>query len=200
MQDPLVQWILDDLQDCIAAGTRFAPGQTIRVGWRTLRVVERADGMLGLQERVDVDRWEEHVELTLCDLWYQKEVATSLGLTKRLVFPAEDQHAAVAQCVNETIPALLLSREETDDPSSCGWRVSCRRDHDHGRWSSRTVWDLSALMPFATQFLALPATTSVVIEAPHTTPTGRIGVYILLDGRHMLPEPGSYLSTLNGGD
>jgi hypothetical protein len=82
--------------------------------------------MLGLQERVDVGRWEEHVELTLRDLWYQKEVATSLGLTKRLVFPAEDQHAAIAQCVNETVPALLFSREETDDSASCGWRLATR--------------------------------------------------------------------------
>jgi hypothetical protein len=198
MQDSLVQWILDDLQDSIAAGTRFAPGQTIRVGWRTLRIVQRADGMLGLQERVDVDRWEEHVELTLRDLWYQKEVAASLGLTKRLAFPAEDQFAAVAECVNETIPTLLLSRAETDDPGSCGWMVCCGRDHDHATWSSQTIWDLSGSMPFATQFLALPVTTSVVIEAPHTTPTGRIGVGVLLGGRHLLPEPGSYLSALKG--
>lgn len=198
LQDSLVHWILDDLQDSIAAGTRFAPGQTIRVGWRILCVVDRADGMLGLKERVDVDRWEEHVELTLRDVWYQKEVAASLGLTKRLAFPGENQYAAVAECVNDTIPTVLISRAESDDPASSGWRVSCWREHDHGRWSSQSIWNLSDSMPFATQFLALPVTTSVVIEAPHLTATGRIGVRVLLDGRHILPEPGSYLAALNG--
>jgi hypothetical protein len=196
---PLVQWILDDLQDSIAVGTRFEPGQTIRVGWRTLRVIERADGLLGLQERVDADTWDEHVEQTLRDTWYHKEVAASLGLARRLMFPAEEQYVAVAECVNEAMPALVLSREETDDPDFSGWMVSCLQDHDHGGWSVRSVWDLSDSMPFATQFLALPVTTSVAIEAPHTTSTGRIRVRVLLDGRHLIPEPGSYLSTLNAG-
>ncbi|WP_330253968.1 hypothetical protein OG874_05105 [Nocardia sp. NBC_00565] len=196
-QESLVQWILDDLQDSLAAGTRFAPGQTIRVGGRTLRVVERSDGMLGLLERVDTDSWEEHVEQTLRDLWYQKEVAASLGLAQQLDFPADDQYAAVAECVNETIPALLLNRGDTSDPDSSGWMVCCLRNHDHGEWSMRTIWDLSDSMPFTTQFLALPVNTSVAIEAPHTTPTGRIGVRALLNGWHLIPAPGSYLSALN---
>ncbi|MFI5720976.1 hypothetical protein [Nocardia sp. NPDC051750] len=197
IQESLVQWILDDLQDSLATGTRFAPDQTIRVGGRTLRVVERSDGMLGLLERVGTDRWEEHVEQTLRDLWYQKEVAASFGLEQQLDFPADDQYVAVAECVNETIPALLLTRGDTTDPDSSGWMLCCLRDHDHGEWSARTIWDLSDSMPFAIQFLALPVNTSIAIEAPHATPTGRIGVRALYNGRHLIPAPGSYLSELN---
>lgn len=199
ISESLVELILDDLQDSLAAGTRFEPGQTVRIGGRTLRIVERPDGMLGLLERVDTDRWEEHVEQTLRDLWYQKEVAAGLGLTHRLDFPTEDRYAAVAECVDETISALLLTRGETGDPASSGWMVCCLRDHDHGEWSARSIRDLSESMPFATQFLALPVNTSIAVEAPHTTPTGRIGVRVLLNGRRLLPAPGSYLSTLDTG-
>ncbi|MBO0881546.1 MAG: hypothetical protein J2P17_14640 [Mycobacterium sp.] len=34
--ESLVQWVLDQLQDSIAGGARFAPGQTVRVGRRAM--------------------------------------------------------------------------------------------------------------------------------------------------------------------
>ncbi|MGX1779101.1 hypothetical protein ACWIGW_43835 [Nocardia brasiliensis] len=195
--EALVDWILDDLQRSISTGTRFTPGERIQVGWRTLRIIERADGLLGLHERVSTDAWEEHVELTLRETWYQKEVAASLGLTEDLDFPAEHQSAAVASCVHDRLPALVLARDESDDARFSGWRVHCAQDHDHGTWSSRTLWEVTDFAPFATQFLALPTTTSLTVEAPHTTPSGRIRTHITLGGRHRVPNPGSYLAVLN---
>ncbi|WP_280409765.1 hypothetical protein [Nocardia brasiliensis] len=195
--DALVDWVLDDLQRSISTGTRFTPGERIQVGWRTLRIIERADGLLGLHERVSTDVWEEHVELTLRETWYQKEVAASLGVTEELDFPTEHQSAAVASCVHDRLPALVLARDESDDARFSGWRVHCAQDHDHGAWSSRTLWEVTDFAPFATQFLALPATTSLTVEAPHTTPSGRIRTHITLGGRHRVPNPGSYLAVLN---
>ncbi|WP_280445911.1 hypothetical protein [Nocardia brasiliensis] len=198
VDDVLVEWILDDLQRSISTGTRFTPGERIQVGWRTLRIIERADGLLGLHERVSTDGWAEHVELTLRETWYQREVAASLGLTEEdLDFPAEHQSAAVASCVHDRLPALVLARDETDDARLSGWRVQCAQDHDHGAWSSRTLWEITDFAPFATQFLALPATTSLTVEAPHTTPSGRIRTRVTLGGRHRVPNPGSYLAVLN---
>ncbi|KIA61152.1 hypothetical protein [Nocardia vulneris] len=197
VDDVLVDWVLDDLQRSISTGTRFTPGERIQVGWRTLRIVARADGLLGLHERVSTDAWAEHVELTLRETWYQKEVAASLGLTEDLDFPTEHQSAAVASCVHDRLPALVLARDETDDARSSGWRVHCAQDHEHGAWSSRTLWEITDFAPFATQFLALPKTTSLTVEAPHTTPSGRIRTHITLGGRHRVPNPGSYLAVLN---
>lgn len=197
IDDVLVDWILDDLQHCLSTGTRFVPGQTIRAGWRTLRVVERADGLLGLHEQVYTNVWEEHVELTLRETWYQREVAASLGLTEHLDFPTEQQVAAVGSCVHDRLPAVVLTREETEDPHSSGWRVTCAQEHDHGPWSSRTLWDITDFMPFATQFLALPVTSSITVEAPRTTASGRIRPHVRHNGRHLIPNPGSYLAVLD---
>jgi hypothetical protein len=112
-------------QDAIAAGTRFDAGQTVRSGWRTLRLIERPDGMLGLEERIAGGRWAEQVDLTVRDLWLQRQVASGLGLADWIAFPADGQHATVAECVDETVPSVLLSREHTDDPDFSGWTVSC---------------------------------------------------------------------------
>jgi hypothetical protein len=195
LQDPLAQWLLDYLQDAISGGARFLPGQTVGVGWRTLRVVERSDG-LGLEERVDDGGWEEHVHLTLRDMWYQKEVVASIDAMHRLSFPSEAQSAEVSGCVAGAPLAVLLTRSASDDPSVSGWTVSCARDHDHGDTIAEPLVDLVASMPFAMQLLALPVGASVVVDSPGATTTGRIGVRISLDGRPVEPLPGSYLEAL----
>lgn len=195
LQDALAQWLLDYLQDSIAEGTRFSPGETIQVGWRTLRVAERGDGNLGLHERID-GQWEEHVEQTLRDLWFQKEVVASVDLTDRLSFPNEDQSAAVARCAGASDAALLLSRSDPEDQSTSGWLISCAHDHRHPAWASRPLVGLVESHPSITQFLALPVHASVTLNSAHLTPTGRIGVQIRVEGRDLSPMTGSYLAAL----
>jgi hypothetical protein len=196
LQDALAQWLLGYLQDSIAEGIRFTPDQTIQVGWRVLRVVERNDGTLGLHERTAGGRWEEHVEQALRDLWFQKEVVASVGLTDRLSFPAEKQSAYVAGCADASDVALVLSRTDPDDQSTSGWLVSCARDHRHPDWVSRPLADLVDSTPFASQFLALPVRSSVTVEPAHLTSSGRIGAQIRVDGRDLSPMVGSYLAAL----
>lgn len=196
LQDPLAQWLLDYLQDAIATGARFEVGQTIRVGWRLLRVVERADG-LGLQERAAGGEWVEQVDATLRDLWHQREVVASVASAEQLSFPTEEQSALVAGCVADAPARLVLERSESaDDSGSSGWAVSCGADHDHGGWASRPLPEVVASMPFVAQFLALPAPASVALDAPHTTRTGRLGARISVGGRLLEPLPGSYLAAL----
>lgn len=196
LQDSLAQWLLDYLQDSIAEGARFEAGQTVRVGWRLLRVVDRADG-LGLQERAADGEWAERVDSTLRDLWYQREVVASVVSAERLSFPTEEQSALVAGCVATAPSQLVLERSEpADDPGSSGWAVRCGADHDHGGWVSRPLPEIVASMPFVAQFLALPAHASVALDAPHTTRTGRLGARISVEGRLLEPLPGSYLAAL----
>ncbi|WP_024802128.1 hypothetical protein [Nocardia sp. BMG51109] len=199
LDESLVEWVLDDVQDAMAVGTRFASGRTIRIGWRTLRLTERDDGMLGLLERTGEDAWAEHVEQTLGETWYQKEVAASLGLVEELAFPRDDQYVTIAECVQPDLSALLLCRTEAGDPDDSGWMVCCLNSHDHGPWRRRTTWEVSRSMPFATQFLALPPGISVAIDAPGSTATGRIGVRVLFGDRRMLAHPDSYLARLGAG-
>jgi hypothetical protein len=49
--------LLSYVEGAVAKGKRFEPGQTIQLGWGTLRVVDRPDGMPGLEERVDPESW-----------------------------------------------------------------------------------------------------------------------------------------------
>jgi hypothetical protein len=48
------------------------------------------------------------------------------------------------------------------------------------------------------KFLALPSPTSVIVDVPHSTDNGGIRARVLLYGKDLIPEPGSYLAELNG--
>ncbi|MEU2177956.1 hypothetical protein ABZ552_27390 [Nocardia sp. NPDC019219] len=192
-------WLLSYLESTVAAGTRYHPGETIRIGWNLVRVRGRDDGTLGLAERTDTQTWAEQVDRTLRDVWYQREVAAGVGLTDRLDFPGEDQQAIVSSCGLES-PVLVLTRAATDDPEFSGWSVECFEDHAHRSSYYTTLLELATAMPFAVQFLALPATTTVLIESPEITPTGAIRPHIVdADGVEMCPIPGSYLDYLVNG-
>lgn len=193
-----VAWVLDDIQDAIADGTRFTAGQTVRSGWRTLRLVERPDELLGLKERVTGDRWVEQVDHTLRESWTQRQVVGGLGLEASIDFPADTQLAAVADCVDETVSALTLSRDSLGDPMHSGWTVTCARSHTHGVCRTRTLWELAESLPFVTAFLALPAPISVRIDTSRGTDTTPIRARVLLWDRELLPEPGSYTAELLG--
>ena len=43
--------LLGYFEDAVARGTTFAAGQTVQVGWALLRLCDRDDGTLGVQER-----------------------------------------------------------------------------------------------------------------------------------------------------
>ena len=47
----LEQGLMRVLEESVARGTRFAAGETLRYGWATLRLKERGDGTLGIEER-----------------------------------------------------------------------------------------------------------------------------------------------------
>ncbi|MEW1739658.1 hypothetical protein AB0346_27290 [Nocardia beijingensis] len=192
-------WLLSYLESTVAAGTRYQPGETIRVGWNLVRVRGRADGTLGLAERTDAQNWAEQVDRTLRDVWYQREVAAGVGLADHLDFPGEDQQAIVSSCGLES-PVLVLARTATDDPEFSGWSVECFEDHAHRASYYTTLLELATAMPFAVQFFALPAATTVLIESPEITPTGTIRPHIVdAEGVEMYPIPGSYLDYLVHG-
>lgn len=191
--------VLDHLQGAVAAGIRFAPGETIGMGWAMLRVTARDDGTLGLEEQVGPNAWAEQLDNTVRDTWLQREVASSVGLVGHLAFPDKHQQAAIARCVTDDGPTrLVLHRRPSDTSQASGWTVSCGADHSHGEWLPRTLFDLAAAMPFAVQFLALPDDVGVVVESPNMTTSGRIRAQVELHGRRLVPEPGSYLDAVNG--
>nr|WP_157117399.1 hypothetical protein [Nocardia vaccinii] len=190
--------VLDELQDAIAQGTRFAAGQTVRSGWRTLRLISRPDGMLGLEERTAGETWAEQIDLTLRELWAQQQVVAGLGPQEWTTFPLDTQDATVTDCVTDSDSAVFLFRESIDDPAHSGWTLRCTRQHEHGAGHVRSLWDLTRSLPFLTRFLALPRGTEVLIETPQGPRGSEIRSSVRIFGNELIPEPGSYTSELLG--
>jgi len=185
------------LEESVARGTRFAAGETLRYGWATLRLKERGDGTLGIEEqssKAGEDSWDEFVDTTLMQVWYQREVGRSLAVEDRLAFPAQGQAAVFCTRV-EQVQRWFLARHPMPDPFS-GWHLFCAdKQHDHdsdGSVLAAELFHLAARFPFVTQFLALPVETVVGIEGP-----GRIRARVMIDGELVTPLAGSYLAALN---
>ncbi|WP_345493011.1 hypothetical protein [Nocardia callitridis] len=193
-----IGWVLDDIQQRISQdGFRYTAGQTIHCGARTLRVIERFDGTIGLEERIAGGSWSEQVDNTLREQWQQRQILKSLGAPEEwLQFPADDQTAMFSECVTETSPALRWTRlPQVDDAQFSGWRLTCPQDHDHGAERVCALWGLTELFPFLIPFLALPPLISVTIDIPDGDAAARFDIQ--MHGVEFLPEQGSYLDGLN---
>jgi hypothetical protein len=191
-------------EGAVARGSKFLPGQIVRVGWASLRLCERADGTIGVEEREIAPEvaWTESVDRALMDTWCQKEIAASVGLDGKIAFPAQDEAIMVSPCA-QTAKRLLLTRLDGDLPDGfSGWSLACSEDHDHGEPRLVPLLALAATSPALVQLLALPPGTSVFVRfvdkkgAP--AGSGRVEPHIVRDGKELPPKPGSYLAGLQG--
>jgi hypothetical protein len=196
----LEEMLLRYFEEGVAGGTQFKPGQTVLVGWATLRLTQREDGTLGVLEPdlKEELKWTESVDQTLLDAWRQKEVLSSLGLLERIEYPRQAQQAIVCAQTWEA-PTFVLGRTDPSAPSDSGWFVGCMDDaHDHQVADALSVVpliEIAARLPALTQFLALPVGTDVVVSGE-----GGLRARVFIDGDEVKPRPGSYLDALNRQD
>lgn len=190
----LERLLLGYFEASVAAGSVFKAGQTVQLGWATLRLLQREDGTLGVLEP-DLGstlRWHEGVDQSLYETWKQKEVLSSLGLAERADFPRPALHAVVCTQAFDT-PAKMLGRTEPHAGTDSGWFVGCfDDDHDHQHEDALGVMPLvevATRAPALTQFFALPPGTDLVI--------GPRGIRVFIDGEAREPVPGSYLEALD---
>ena len=195
--------LLGYFEGAVARGTTFLAGQTVRVGWATLRLVEREDGTLGVCERdlVPDVAWIEQVDRALYDTWVQREIVASVGLLDEIAFPSQDELVMVSPCAEEEGEPLMLVRTQVDDaPQFSGWSLSCADDHDHGEPAFVPLLAVAANNPGLVQLLALPANTLVFVswEQKDTAPEGqlRIEPHVFRGDDELVPAPGSYLAAL----
>lgn len=182
--------LLGYLENAVAKGTRFEPGQTLGLGGHLLRFKQRADGTLGLEEPVPAPKetWIEAVDRTVREVTFQRWVNESFEL--ELAFPPVRASVMVSRC-SEDADAVVLTRVDAGDtPKSwSGWSLSCTQDHDHGERFTLPLLALSALRPTLVPFLALPMGSVVVATSGPA--------HVFLDGKELSPKPGSYLQVLN---
>lgn len=196
--------LISYFEQAVARGTKFFPGQTLQLGWSTLRFCERKDGTLGVEEREltpDVE-WTESAHRALLDMWLQREICDSVGLLKDLTFPRQDDGVMIARCMDGA-EALVLTRlaHDGDMPDDfSGWSIACAEDHDHGERSVVAALAIAALHPGLVQLLALPhgCTALVTWRERRDAPAGmkRIVPHVFRDAEELTPKPGSYLASL----
>jgi hypothetical protein len=193
--------LLSYFEGAVGRGTKFLPGQTVQVGWSVLKLCERTDGTIGVQEREltpDVT-WTESVDRAVSDVWLQKEVCASVG--QELTFPRQDEDALVAECAMES-DAIVMTRIAGEDMPEgfSGWMLSCAHEHDHGERRQLPLLAIAAMNPSLVQMLALPHDTIVLAlwKEKANAPAGmlRIEPHVFRDGKEIVPRDGSYLAAL----
>ena len=176
-------------EDSVARGVAFKPGQTIGIGGQLLRLKERSDGTLGVEELVPApnEQWIEQIDRTIADVMIQRYVCDSVGLP--LSYPHPGASCLMAECVEHSESLLMMRIELEGLPEhASGWTLTCGKDHDHGERSGLPLLALSALRPEAVKFLALPVQTTVLVMPNHRA--------VFHDGKQLTPLPGSYLEML----
>jgi len=201
----LERMLISYFEAAVGRGTKFLPGQTIQMGWSILRICERTDGTLGVEERVlapEVE-WTEQVDRALKDMWLQREVNDSVGLLDALTFPRQDETALISECAMEADQIVMTRLNKGDTPDGfSGWMLACTEDHDHGERTQIPLLAIAAIKPGLVQLLALPPDTSVLVlyrkkgDAPPGTL--RIGPHVFRNGVEIKPSEGSYLAALQG--
>ncbi len=196
--------LVDYFEAAVARGGKFQPGQRVQLGWATLLLCERTDGTIGVQERLlapDVS-WTESVDRAVHDVWFQREIADSVGLVDQLAFPTQDEGVLVADCAIEATASLLTRLPDDDLPDGfSGWTLCCAEDHDHGERAIVPLLAIAANLPSLVQLLALPHGVTVLIryvEKPDAPPGAlRIEPHVFRhSGEELEPRPGSYLAAL----
>jgi hypothetical protein len=195
--------LLEYLERSVEHGTRFSPGQTIRLGWATLRLCARSDATIGVQERelTPAVAWTESVDRALRNTWYQREIVDSVGLLREIDFPSHDDGVLLADCASNAT-AVVMTRLPADDGTRgfSGWSIACAEEHDHGERFVVPLLAVAAKQPALVQLLALPRGTVVLamFRAKSGVPPEllRIEPHVYLGDEEIEPKPGSYLAAL----
>ncbi|MBL8913978.1 MAG: hypothetical protein JNM17_24960 [Archangium sp.] len=184
-------------EGAVKSGTKFKPGQTVQLGWATLRLTQREDGTLGVLEP-DLKhelKWVESVDQSLFETWRQKEVLESLGLSARADFPRQALQAIVCSRVWEAT-GFLMGRAEATGPTDSGWFIGCMDEsHDHQATEALSVIpliELAVRLPPLAQFLALPVGVDVIATGPE-----KLRTRVFVEDEERKPAEGSYLAALN---
>lgn len=190
---PDLDWLVRFLEDTVKCGDKYVPQQTVQIGWMITLVRSREDQTLGLWEP-DMQRvpiaWVDSVTTTLRHLRLQKDVAESLGLGERILFPTVQQSAIVARGF-ESGSSVIMERTEPT-PSDSGWFIGSAEhgvDHnDPANLRRVSLYEVGCGRPDVVMFLALPPGTRVLLH--------KRSACVWLDGRTLSTQPGSFLDTL----
>lgn len=189
---PGVEWLIAGLEESIREGSRFPVGETVGIGWLDCYVTDRGDGTLGLCEP-DFAKvppaFVAGTALALEQLWFQIEVAKSVGLEPELEFPTQLQHAVT--CDAFTADGSVLMRRYPRRGTESGWFIGCPghvHQHTGDVLRSATLYELAIAKPAIVGYLALPPGCSIVLAGG--------ALEITRGNERLAPRPGSLLAEM----
>lgn len=187
-------WFLKGLEESVAGGARYKPGETIQVGWAIAVVRQEEEGDLTLWES-DMQsmpiQWVAGLSSTLAQLRTQKDVVESVVGANDLSFPSMRQSALICSRFGHG-EGLILDRFEPTGAAS-GWYFGCRdNDHDHNDAAELrcvSLYEAALHTPQIISYLALPPGVLVGLRGGGVPS-------IFLNGEPLVFKPGSYLAAL----
>lgn len=162
---PDASWLLAHLENEVAAGTAFSPGQTLRIGWMITQIAEAGhDSRLLAVNEPDFRGlplvWVEGVTSTLAHLRAQTSAVESCEASFEISF-ADIRQSAVC-CTGVDATGFHLERFE-EGPRDSGWLIGCSKTHQH-ELRRISLYELACRHPFLVDFLALPSGIEVYLE------------------------------------
>ncbi len=157
------EWLLDYVESSVAAGTRFAAGDTVQAGWVTVMIEDAEPGLLEVMEPDFASMpvaWVPGARNTLRFLMIQQEVCRQAGVDSdhaSMLHPA-----AISPGFLANPPAFRLSRE-SDHGKLAGWQ--CRESGDGG--GERTLcslYQVACSVPAIIPFMGLPPGAIVAVR------------------------------------
>jgi hypothetical protein len=153
------RWVLGYFESAVAGGTRFTAGQTVEIGWVTVRIAE-AGGLLELEEP-DFEsfpiRWVRGLDHTVRFLALQRAVCDELEVGMESVTMLNT--AVVCPQWAPNMSDFNMSRDPSDGADS-GWVFNCEANTSAaGEWQS--LYQISLLQMKVIPFLNLPPGATV---------------------------------------
>lgn len=191
-------WLCGVLEEMVASGRAFRPGETFQLGWSVLMVRNASAGRLSLWELDHsgvAGRLDCSVTRSLVALRRQKGVLASFGLESQAEIPSLKQTAV--RCTRFPSAAeRLLSRSEGTSADS-GWFFGCTdKGHDHDLAENLTggpLYEMVCANVMVIDFLAMPVGSIILLDQ-----SGRIRRAFGPGGAKLRIEAGSYLHLKEG--
>lgn len=192
-----VEWFISWLEESVAEGVRFKPGQSCQVGWSVTEVRQHESGDLTMWEpdmRSLPIEWLEGVSHTLMQLRVQKDVVESVMGAEELSFPSIRQSVIICNRLGRDRD-VVIERVEPNGADS-GWFCGCRQEsHDHNdAHELRRVSLFEAAFRHAPQivpYMALPPGMLVYLSAGAPA--------LFRSGQPLEIRTGSYLAEKDNG-
>ena len=191
--DVYLKELAETIEQMVAAGSVFRPGQTFQIGWMITQVASSGASRLSLVEP-DMEempmQWVLGVTETLRQKMVQVFMLDSVSLRQEMKIPSVLQ--SLVACTRYSAPSFIMVRSEGANERDSGWFVGCLDDeHDHNdpaNLSCVSLYEAYLNQQGIQGFVTFPVGTMIVNDKKN-------GLTILKDDKPLKIEPGSFLDT-----